>query len=383
MITPKELLDKSNKLFYKIISAHFRGENLFPLVIPSNKQVTGTNFSQLKKDLVPLYQSSKAVKGKGYTIDWKEKKINGSTQSIPNRIYFESLDDFLFFINKDKEFHKIETARKRLVNVSPALESWTCLNPSLLLEYADHWVDIIKVCEYFVRASPPHNFYLRELPIEVHSKFIEQNADILKQILDELLPVERINNSEKDFSSRYFLKKVSIYTQIRILDDQLKTYLGYDDISLTVDDAAWLKWTPQNVFIIENQICYLTFPKIKNSVAIFGEGFKSRLSKHLPWLEKTNLYCWFDLDAAGFEMLNMIKEHYPNTKSLLMDNHTYSKFSNFAVNNLSRKKELRFLSIEERMMYDFLTTNGKRLEQERIPQNFILSCLGVNDQQAK
>jgi hypothetical protein len=226
--------------------------------------------------------------------------------------------------------------------------------------------------------SPPHNFYLRELPIEVHSKFIEQNTDILKRLMDQLLPAQSISNNEKDFSSRYFLKKVSIYTQIRILDDELKTYLGYDDISLTIDDAAWLKWTPQNVFLIENQICYLTFPKLKNSVAIFGEGFKSRLSKHLPWLEKTNLYCWFDLDAAGFEMLNMIKEHYPNAKSLLMDNNTYSKFSNFAVHNLSRKKELRFLSNEERMMYDFLITSSKRLEQERIPQNFIISCLSVN-----
>ncbi|MFX8335643.1 Wadjet anti-phage system protein JetD domain-containing protein, partial [Acinetobacter baumannii] len=76
----------------------------------------------------------------------------------------------------------------------------------------------------------------------------------------------------------------NVHTQIRVLDDELKPVLGYEECSLPLDDAAWLKWLPEKVFIIENQVCYLTFPKVKNAVAIFGEGFKSRLSRHIPWL---------------------------------------------------------------------------------------------------
>ncbi|MFX8871900.1 Wadjet anti-phage system protein JetD domain-containing protein, partial [Acinetobacter baumannii] len=68
-------------------------------------------------------------------------------------------------------------------------------------------------------------------------------------------------------------------------------------------------------------------------MAIFGEGFKSRLSRHIPWLEKTNLFCWFDLDAAGFEMLNMIRQHYPSVQSLLMNNDTFESFKEFSVDN--------------------------------------------------
>lgn len=371
MITLKELADKANKSFYKVVSHHFKNEPIFPLVVPSNKKINGTNFTDWKKDLVPLYEGSKELKGKGYKVDWKVKKINGSIQSVPAKIYFENLEDYLFFIRRAQDFKKIESARTLCLSQFPQLEEWTSNNPSLLLEYSDEWPDLLKVCSYFTSSSPPHDFYIRELPIEVHSKFIEQNAVILKCLLDLLLPMERVNAKEKDFASRYFLKKVSIYTQIRVLDDELKPYVGHDDISLTLDDAAWLKWTPQNVFIIENQTCYLTFPKLKNSVAIFGEGFKSRLTKHLPWLERANLYCWFDLDAAGFEMLNMVRQHYRNASSLLMDKRTYSVFEMFAVKNKAKKKELPYLSSAELETYKLIVEGSTRLEQERISQNYV------------
>ena len=169
----------------------------------------------------------------------------------------------------------------------------------------------------------------------------------------------------------YFLRKVSIYTQIRILDDGLKPHLGYDECSLKLEDAAWLNWLPDNVFIIENQICFLTFPKFKNSVAIFGEGFKSRLSKHIPWLSKTQLHCWFDLDTSGFEMLNIIREHYPNAASFLMDKVTFNQFEHFSVDNNGNKKILPLLTPEEQKIHQFLMNNNKRLEQERISQHYV------------
>lgn len=375
MITPKELFAKTEKLYFKIVSAHLKGEEMFPFVIPSNKQITGSNFSDWQNDLVPLYEQSKAVKAKGYSVEWKDKKLNGSIQSVPTKIYFESLQDFLFFIGKTNEYRKIQQARSLLLLHFPLLQVWANDNPDILLKEVEIWEEIIKVCKYFLSNSPPHQYYIRELPIEVHSKFIEQNSTILKKLLDLLLPATWLNTKETDFAGRYYVKKVKVYTQIRILDDELKPYLGYDDCSLTLDDAAWLNWVPEKVFIIENQVCYLTFPKVKNSVAIFGEGFKSRISKHIPWLNKTKLFCWFDLDAAGFEMLNMIRENYPSAVSFLMNENTYSAFIEFAVENKNRKKQLPYLLPEENRLYEFLIEGNKRLEQERISQQYVLSNL--------
>jgi hypothetical protein len=371
MITPKEIRQKAEKSFFKIVSSQLRSESLFPWLIPSNKQITGNNYSELKNDLLPLFQQSRQVKPKGYTVIWKEKKIDGSVQSVPSKIYFDNLDDFLFFIDKEGDYKKIIDAKERIVAEFPKIEGWVNDNPAILLEFFEVWDDLIKVCKYFVAHPSPYNYYIRELPIEVHSKFIEQSSSLLTKLLDRLLPVEQVNRRATDFATRYGLKKANIYTQIRILDEELKSSLGYDECSLTLEDAAWLRWLPEKVFIIENQVCYLTFPKVKNSVAIFGSGFKSRLSKHLPWLENARLICWFDLDTAGFEMLNMIRQHYPIAESFLMDEDTYFNFRDFAVTNNSKRKELPLLVPSERDMYEFLLTNNRRLEQERISQQFI------------
>ena len=101
-------------------------------------------------------------------------------------------------------------------------------------------------------------------------------------MLDIILPADKINADEKDFSDRYQIKRPNIYTQVRILDDTLKSTLGFNELALTIDDASLLNWQPEKVFIIENGACFRSFPKVKNSVAIFGEGFKTRVSKHIP-----------------------------------------------------------------------------------------------------
>ncbi|MEI9945813.1 MAG: Wadjet anti-phage system protein JetD domain-containing protein [Chitinophagaceae bacterium] len=375
MITPKELLEKARKPFFKIVASQLKGETVFPWIIPSNKNISGSNYSDWKNDLVPLHQQSKEAKGVGYSIDWKQKLINGSKQSIPARIYFETFGDYLHFIGKKNDFRKINEALTIILREFPVLKNWSERNPELLLENHLVWEDLMKVCKYLAGYPPPHPIFVRELPVPVHSKFIEDHVRILKEILDKILPSDWVRTEEKDFALRYGFRKPNIHTQIRVLDDKLKPILGYEECSLPLDDAAWLQWTPNKVFIIENLVCYLTFPKVQDAVAIFGEGFKSRLSKHIPWLKQTSLYCWFDLDSDGFEMLNMIREYYPNVLGFAMDEKTFNRFEAFAVENKKRKKLLPNLNPGEVSLYEFLITNSKRLEQERISQAYILDLL--------
>jgi hypothetical protein len=132
-----------------------------------------------------------------------------------------------------------------------------------------------------------------------------------------------------------------------------------------------LNWKPDKVFIIENKACFLSFPKVKNGVAIFGEGFKSRVSKHISWLAESQLYCWFDMDPAGFEMLNMVRQFYNHAKSFLMDEKTYNEFSKFSVDSVYRSIALTLLTSEEEKMYHFLQQTNKRLEQERISNVYV------------
>lgn len=380
MITLKELFQKSDKQFFKTVKAILNGEEVFPLLIPANKSISGTNFSELKAAIVPLYQQSKEVKGKSYSVEWTLKTIDGTKQKLPAKIYFETIDDYLFYTNRIADYSAIEKAFHLLTESFPALTQWAKDNSPFLLYQAANMQDLIKVCRYFSQNNPPHNLYLRELPIEVHSKFIEDNTAALKKLLDNILPQDWINKTETDFSGRYLVKRPNVYAQIRLLDDRLKHIIGFDELALTIDDSALLNWQPEKVFIIENKACFLSFPKVKNAVAIFGEGFKSRVSKHIPWLTNTQLYCWFDLDAAGFEMLNIIRQYYPSAISLLMDEEAYHHFSQFSVTSTYRKLLLDKLNADELKLYNFLQTNNKRLEQERITNSYILERLRLISQ---
>jgi hypothetical protein len=372
MITPSDLKLKADKSFFRIASAELKGVLSFPMIIPSNKGVSGSNYSDWKNDIVPLYQESKGNKGKGYSVDWKDKVINGSRQKVPAKIYIETLEDFLHLTRRFSDYQKITDAHQLIMSHFPELAVWAGDNPLLLLQYATEWQELIAVCKFFTSNSSPHLYYIREIPVEVHSKFIETHTGILKKLLDILLPETKVNKNESDFEGRYFLKKSPISAQIRVLDDTLRPFLGYKECSLPLDDAAWLKWTPSKVFIIENKTCFLTFPKVKGAVSIFGEGFKSRISKHIPWLKKTKLYCWFDLDGAGFEMLNMVREHYPNAISFLMDDVTLRTFEKFVVYNNPKIKTLSYLLPAEQRLYHYLVKEGKRLEQEKISQQYVL-----------
>ncbi len=371
MITPRDLKNKADKLFFKIVNAELKGESFFPLFIPSNKKIEGTNFSELKDALLPLYQQSKQAQGKGYTIDWKEKVIEGSKQKIPSKIYFESLDDYLFYVKRYKDYEAITKSVTSLIDAFPTVKEWAYANSPFLLNYSATMEDLIKVCKFFVKNRPPYNLFLRELPIEIHSKFIEYNFAPLRKLLDVLLPPEWVNATESDFLNRYNIKRPTVFAQIRLLDDSFKAAVGFDEFALTLDDCATLNWQPQKVFIIENRACFLSFPKVKNAVAIFGEGFKSRISKHFPWLLGAELYCWFDIDAAGFEMLNMIREYYPQAKSFLMDAQTYHQFNQYSVTSVYRTRQLARLTDDELSFYQFLQQNNKRLEQERINNQYI------------
>jgi hypothetical protein len=71
----------------------------------------------------------------------------------------------------------------------------------------------------------------------------------------------------------------------------------------------------------------------------------------------------------------MIRQQYAHTKSLLMDSLTFHKYEEFAVENKNTRKILPNLNVDEALLYSFLITNSKRLEQERIPQDYILKFL--------
>ena len=157
----------------------------------------------------------------------------------------------------------------------PELKDWTIKNPTKIIQHQGKWDSILKVCEYFKNCPKP-NLYIRELPTNVHTKFIESNQSIIAELLDIIIQ-DHINGNEKEFEKRYNLKFREPLIRFKVLDKKIsQTYFSnLDDISIPVSQFESLNLPLKKVLVVENKTTLyttLTLPKMNKTIAVFGQG---------------------------------------------------------------------------------------------------------------
>ena len=94
--------------------------------------------------------------------------------------------------------------------------------------------------------------------------------------------------------------------------------------------------------------------------------------KHIEWLKPTEIHYWSDMDVQGFEMLSQVRSYFPQTQSLLMDEMTFKAFVNDAGKGIKTTNSIpSYLTLLEKAMYQFLSSENLRLEQEKISQQWV------------
>jgi hypothetical protein len=376
MISPDEIKKRASRYYETFLKNWLVNADFQALDLPIGP--ISKDFSQLRDSSQLLREKSKEMVGYGYQLIWEDRqKRDLGNQTLPTRAIIDNSDDFLQLLNRQGEFTRFQTDVRLIRQSIPSLENWLCARPIRVIEHHGLWADLLKVCAYFL-AYPSSNLYLRELPIDVHSKFIEENAAILRDLLDYLLPSDYVNRSSTRFELRYGLKYDEPSIRFRLLDAKFKSQFAanLDDIACPVSQVARLNLEPQNVLIVENKITFLTLPQINDAVAIWGKGFQVELLADIGWLRDTQIYYWGDLDAQGFQILSALRSNFPNTISFLMDTNTLEKYQRFAVKGTtSPLVELAHLSPNEFSLYKNLATETLRLEQERISQSDVLTAL--------
>jgi len=247
-------------------------------------------------------------------------------------------------------------------------------NPSKIIEYAKEWVNLILVCQYF-KDNPKPNLFLRELPIAVHTKFIEQHQSILKDLLNVLLS-DCLNEEETKFEKRFNLKFAEPQVRFKVLDKELSTkyFSGLDDLAIPVSQFEQLNLPIEKVIIVENKTSLyttLTLPEMNKTIAVFGSGYGVINLKNVEWFKQMNLWYWGDIDVQGFEILSQFRGYFSNAKSILMDQKTFELFfENDLGTPTSISTELN-LTLMELELYELLKANNWRLEQEKIPLAYV------------
>lgn len=393
MISIDEIKKKAENKFLPFLHSIIDEKDFFPLLIPSAKGSVKDSFAERKVEAENLYKNSKNAKGRGYTVETKTIKTHKQgMQTIIEKIYFETEIDFIRFIGKEKE---TENFKKHLsiiknhfsnLNAEDVQNDWLKKHlRSLIAEAEDDYWQNIFLCAIWFLNNPHCNVYLREIPVPVHTKFIEQNTSLIFSVYTALNKNEDTDkvSSNADIYKRWGVRTAEPFIRFRSLDKDIhlkilnEEFTSYE-IQTPLSAFAKINFNSiEYIFIVENLMVYLTFPAFNKALCIFGSGFAAVNLKECKTLNEKKLYYFGDMDEHGFEILSNVRSIFPNIQSFCMDQKTYETFSIFAVkgeNSHSKIEDLN-LSEDELHLFKFLRENKTigRLEQEKISQAFIKS----------
>ena len=326
----------------------------------------------------------------GYRITLREfrHRLLGHS-AVPDEVWLDTLEDAWALIGKSKEARRfaslVQLTQAQYPALFPALSAWLEKRPLAALALADEWGRLLAVVAW-LQSNPRPGLYLRQVDLSgVDSKFFEAHRGVLAELLDLSLPPESIDpraSGLTGFCRRYGFQDKPLRIRFRVLDPDiaLLPQAGAQDITLTQADFERLDPPVRHVFITENEVNFLAFPPIANSLVIFGAGYGFEVLAGAPWLQTRRVHYWGDLDTHGFAILDQLRTHLPHAQSLLMDHATLlAHAAQWGTEPQPVWRDLPRLNAEERAVYNGLRDNrfrpNLRLEQERIGFGWLQQAL--------
>ena len=357
----------------------------FPWCFRGDKGKKINSYSEGVELYKELYSSCKENLGYGYEIKTRQANTRSyGNQTIIRDIVINSLEDYLKFIARTKEFEEFSNGLNALQNYflehSYPLEnllSWVTESLDFLqIKKEPNFYPSLFLALDWLITHPNSGLYIREIPIEVHTKFIEENSKIIASLYMNIKNFQ----SSIPFEDIFGLKKKETLIRFRRKDNRNEMALPLSSF-FTLDKDEDLSCISK-IIVVENEIVYLTFPLDKNSLCVFGSGFQTSILSGALWFNNKKLYYFGDLDEHGFEILGMFRTFFPHTKSFLMNKKTYLDHLQYAVSGkVAPLTYEAYLTTEEKELLELLRLNPKknRLEQERISVRYILDAFSLLD----
>lgn len=385
--TPADLRAQVQKLWDRglLLASMVDGEAIFPrrltLKNPSSAELS-SRFEEVRAWIAELRQGE----GRHYRMTMREfrHRILG-TNTVPDEIWIDTLDDALALIGRRGEARRFSALLALARERQPALLPWLGKRPLKALELAEDWPRLLKIVAW-LRAHPRPGVYLRQVDIPgVHSKFIEGHRGVLSELLDMALPEEAIDGSASgasQFCRRYGFLDKPLRIRFRLLDPGLALLPTGTDQDITVRQDSFEQLDPKirRVFITENEVNFLAFPSLADSMVIFGAGYGFEALAEAAWLRRCDIYYWGDIDTHGFAILDQLRACLPNVDSFLMDRATLLAHQpQWGEEPQPVVRDLARLNDAERALFDDLRGNrlraNLRLEQERIGFGWLTRAL--------
>src|SRR5947199_1591034 len=141
-----------------------------------------------------------------------------------------------------------------------------------------------------MQAHPRPGIYLRQMDLPgVHSKYVEEHAAVLCELLDLALPAQAIDataSGAANLARRYGFRTKPVRVRLRVLDPGRSLLGSGADEDITLDHESFSRLAPAVswVFITENEVNFLAFPPTSDAMVIFGAGYGFDALASARWL---------------------------------------------------------------------------------------------------
>ena len=395
--SPTDLRAQVQKLWDKgdLLSPLVQGGAVPPrrlrLIVPSSTELS-ERFDEVRVWMKALGCNAQSSEAPRYRIVLREfrHRVLG-VNAVPEEVWLDTLDDALALIGKQKDAKRFASMVLLARDRHTALLPWLEKRPLNALALADAWPRLLNVVAW-LQAHPRPGIYLRQVDLPgVDSKFMEAHRGVLSELQDLALPVDAVDTSATGatmFCRRYGFRDKPLRIRFRLLDASVAMLargvvpaVGDLDITLTQADFAELRLPVNRVFITENEVNFLAFPAVPDSMVIFGAGYGFEVLAGAHWLLERSVYYWGDIDTHGFAILDQLRAQLPQVQSMLMDRATLlAHHSQWGDEPRPELRDLPRLNAAEAALFDDLRSQrlrdntsvvqraaaSMRLEQERI-----------------
>ena len=316
-------------------------------------------------------------------LDLEYKVVQNRTlgaNRIPARVVARTFEQLTAALGVAGDVACFDAILAKTETALPELLGWVRSHPMAALRHAGVWDQALAVVSW-IATNDTTGRYLRQIDAQgVDTKFVERHHRLLDELLCTVLPADRFDRGDSaasgssGFAAAFGFLTKPAYTRLRFLDPALQLAAGISEMTIRTDELVAASPSAATVFVVENEVTYLAFPSLPDSVVVFGSGFALAglaRSGGTSWLADREIVYWGDIDTHGFDILSRLRGVYPAVRSILMDRETLlAHRSQWVEEEAPTHRALPYLTPEEAALYRDLVEDAYgsavRLEQERV-----------------
>lgn len=292
-------------------------------------------------------------------------------QEVPVRLHLHDADAVAAFVGGSlaTDYGRLKASAAGVYGrfgPTDALASALRRHASTVLAYTDAERTTVEEVLDWLLATDVAGLRPRQLPIRgVDSKWFTSHRTVLSALHAAITGAASLGVVDSDPLVR-----------VRILDPRIAPG-GIQDFSAPARQLASLTFEPRIALVVENLETLLALPSWPGIVAIHGSGYAVDVLGGLPWLLRTPIVYWGDLDSHGFAILHRLRTAHPDVTTALMDIATLDAHRDLWVPEPKPTRgTFSTLTEQESGTLSALRAAGDvRLEQERIPWAYALTGL--------